>query len=213
MGNDPPRQAYVKCPLGVDGLAGEEQLHGVGPRHFSGEADGPHDGGDADGDLWPGEGGPVRGHDEVTRDHGGEAVAQARPVDRGDGRLEHLETRLERVDRGDLPEGAGEVAGGAVGVTQVSAPAEVAVAGPGQYGHPGFLLGHESFPGGVQVAAHGTVHGVGCLGPVVGDGGHMAVAFVGGGRARGLGPFSLAHGGDGSRRLVGPRGVPGHQRA
>ena len=64
-------------------------------------------------------------------------------------------------------------------VRDVAAGAE-GPAGAGHDGHPGLLVVAEPGEGVVEVPAHLPVDGVERFGPVVGDGGHVAVELVGG---------------------------------
>ncbi len=116
-------QTHLARGLGVDALAGEQQLHRRLPadeaRHAHRALDGRH----AEQHLGEAELGALARDHEVAGDHQREAEAERVAVDRGDDRLPDLDAVLERGEAGDLPERVIDGVAGAA-LPQVGAGAE-----------------------------------------------------------------------------------------
>ena len=90
MGHHPAGDAELLGSIGVDPLAGEQDLHGGLPPDALWEPDRSDDGRHADPNLGEAERRPLAGDDEVAPGDQREPVAEAVPVHGGDHRFEDL---------------------------------------------------------------------------------------------------------------------------
>ena len=139
-GTTQPASPISLARVGVDALAGEQQLHRVLPVDALRQPDRADDRRHADADLGKAELGALARDHEVAPRHERQPVAEAVAVHRRDHRLEDLPAALERVDGRLLPERARELAGASRRRRVMSAPAQNAVPGAGDDRDPRVLL-------------------------------------------------------------------------